>query len=450
MLSAPSAVASSPPPPPSPTLGPASPWRRRLLVAILAPLLLAVSACADDGDGDGSGSATPTSAAASSSGVDDGDDGGGVDGEGEGEAPEPAYERWTGSDEDFYVVPDPLPPGEPGRLIRVQELGERDGYVDLRVMYHSRDANDRDRAVTGIISYPTAEPPADGWPVIALAHGTTGLASQCAPSRAGDGAPGFGIEGVRVATDYVGLGPVGEVHPYLSGLSEAQPVIDSVRAARQLDDAGAGEQWLAIGHSQGGHAALFTHEIAEDYAPELEHLGTVVSAPAAALDRRFGPDDEVVPRMVGVMALYGIAQDNPQLDPDDYAGAELRANADIVTSGCTQDIIDAFVTIPPDELYDTDPLDDPEAREVIRANEPGTVATDVPMLVLYGELDWWVVPDRVRFVFDRLCDVGQQAQLVNVASGDHGNLLEEGAGVITDWFEARLAGEPAPDTCEVP
>src|SRR5690606_14109137 len=126
-----------------------------------------------------------------------------------------------------------------GQLIRVQDLGETNGYVDLRVMYHSRDARDNDRAVTGTISYPTAEAPDGGWPVIATANGTVGLGSQCALSRGDSGAPGYGIEGVRVATDYVGMGPVGEVHPYLSGLSEAQPVIDAIRAARNLPDAGA-------------------------------------------------------------------------------------------------------------------------------------------------------------------------------------------------------------------
>jgi pimeloyl-ACP methyl ester carboxylesterase len=240
---------------------------------------------------------------------------------------------------------------------------------------------------------------------------------------------------------------VGEVHPYLSGLSEARPVIDSIRAARLLPSAHAGDQWVAVGHSQGGHAALFTHEIAESYAPELEHLGTVVSAPAAVLDRRFGPDDEVVPRMVALMALYGIAQDHPELDPDDYAGEQLQATSEIVTTGCTQDVIDNFVTIPPDELYDLDPMDDPEARAVVMANDPGQVATDVPMLLLYGDLDWWVVPDRVRFLFDRLCDVGQQTELVDVPTGDHGNLLDEAGATITGWLQDRLAGAPATDSC---
>lgn len=358
-----------------------------------------------------------------------------------------APEQFSGSDDEFYEVPDPLTPGEPGQLIRVQNLGESNGYVDLRVMYHSRDARDRDRAVTGIISYPTAPAPSGGWPVVATAHGTTGLGSRCAPSRFDTSAPGYGVDGVRVVTDYVGLGPVGEVHPYLSGLSEAQPVIDSIRAARALPDTHAGRQWVVVGHSQGGHAALFTHQIAESYAPELEHLGSVVSAPAAALDQRFGASDEVVPRMVALMALYGIAQDNPQLDPDDFAGEQLRARSEVVTTGCTQDVIDNFVTIPPDQLYETDPMDDPEARAVVMANDPGQAATDVPMLMLYGDLDWWVVPDRVRYVFGQLCELGQPAELVGIPSADHGNLISEAAPTITGWLSDRFDHQPATNSC---
>ena len=427
--------------PPLAVLGPPIRAHRRPWVRVLAVVAVvgSLAACSsDDGAGSaGSGQSTTSSttaddAASSTSGT-------------TGAAPP---EQYSGSDDDFYVVPDPLPPGDPGQLIRVQDLGQSDGYAHQRVMYHSRDARDRDRAVTGIISYPTASAPDDGWPVVAVAHGTTGLAAQCAPSRTQTEPPGFGIEGVRVATDYVGLGPVGEIHSYLSGLSEAQPVIDGIRAARHLPDAHASGRWVAVGHSQGGHAALFTHEIAEDYAPELEHLGTVVSAPAAALDRRFGPSDEVVPRMVALMALYGMAQDHPEIDPAEFAGDQLRATSDIITTtGCVQDVIDSFVAIPPDQLYATDPMDDPEARAVVMENDPGRVATDVPMLLLYGDLDWWAVPDRVRFVFDRLCGVGQQTELVNVPTGDHGNLLDEAAGTITDWLQDRLDGGPATDSC---
>src|SRR5688572_17232851 len=138
---------------------------------------------------------------------------------------DPGYEVFTGTVEDFYVVPDPLPAGEPGELIRVQTVAENAAEVTLRVMYHSRDARDRDRAVTGIVTYPTAQAPEDGWPVVSWAHGGISMASKCAPSRAGIPAPAFGVDGVRVATDYIGLGPVGEISPILSRPSTGHSVI---------------------------------------------------------------------------------------------------------------------------------------------------------------------------------------------------------------------------------
>ena len=35
---------------------------------------------------------------------------------------------------------------------------------------------------TGVVLVPSGEPPAGGWPVIAWAHGTAGVARVCAPS----------------------------------------------------------------------------------------------------------------------------------------------------------------------------------------------------------------------------------------------------------------------------
>ena len=82
-----------------------------------------------------------------------------------------------------------------------------------------------------MLTYPNATPPAGGWPVLSWANGTVGMAPQCAPSRAGRTVSTLGIAGVGVQTDYVGLGPVGETHPYLSRPSEGFSVIDAVRAA---------------------------------------------------------------------------------------------------------------------------------------------------------------------------------------------------------------------------
>ena len=77
---------------------------------------------------------------------------------------------------------------------------------------------------------------------------------------------------VVVAADYPGLGTPG-MHPYLIGESEGRAVLDSVRAARDLPDAGASNRFAVWGHSQGGHASLYTGELAASSAPDLRLVG---------------------------------------------------------------------------------------------------------------------------------------------------------------------------------
>src|SRR4051794_12314657 len=53
------------------------------------------------------------------------------------------------------------------------------------VLYRSVGIGDKRVTVSGTISLPKGKAPKGGWPIITWAHGTTGMADKCAPSRAG-------------------------------------------------------------------------------------------------------------------------------------------------------------------------------------------------------------------------------------------------------------------------
>jgi acetyl esterase/lipase len=402
---------------------------RLTAIAASACLIVLASACSSDDNSDSASSDTTTT----------------TDGTTGTTAPP---EQFTGSVDDFYRVPDPLPAGQPGQLIRVQPVGSMDGSTTVRVMYHSRDAEEQDRAVTGIITYPTAPAPDGGWPVVSWSHGTTGLASKCALSRDGGAAPAFGVQGVAVATDYIGLGPIGEIHPYLSKPSEGNAAIDAVRAARNLPDANAGSRWMSLGHSQGGHGALAAAELSADYAPELELVGTVAFAPGSDFTKTFGGIDDIVARVTGAMALYGAVGEHPDIDPADYVGPQLAAAADVIKNECLDAIIGAIAGIPAETFYAHSPFETEPAKSLLLANDVGDVKVDAPLLLVSGTADDRVVIDRVRSLFSRLCAAGQVTEFVVVDGANHGDIVPRTSAQAESWLAARLAGEPPTDSCQ--
>lgn len=187
----------------------------------------------------------------------------------------------------FYYPPADVPAGH-GRLIRWDDYrGEipENGSVQ-RILYTTRDANGADAVASGLVIRPV-DPPPGPRPVVIWNHGTTGVAQGCAPSLRSKAATEWDIPAVEealergwvvVASDYSGQGAPGDF-PYLIGKGEARSSLDGVLAAGELNDLVLSPDTLVWGHSQGGHAALWTTQIAKGYTPGLNILGTAALAP---------------------------------------------------------------------------------------------------------------------------------------------------------------------------
>src|SRR5690606_18156955 len=66
----------------------------------------------------------------------------------------------------FYQVPDPLPAGKPGSLIRSLPITTAPtGSHAWRLLYHSTYLAGDDIAVSGTVVVPDGKPPAGGWPL---------------------------------------------------------------------------------------------------------------------------------------------------------------------------------------------------------------------------------------------------------------------------------------------
>ena len=354
---------------------------------------------------------------------------------------------------DLYAIPDPLPAGLPGSPIWAEQVAAPPGALAWRILYHSRTIHDEDVAVSGLVVAPDEAPQAGGFPVIAYAHGTTGLADPCAPSKAalpladGDAAgelplPPLWEDGyVVVATDYEGLGTPGR-HPYIVGGSEGRGVLDSIRAVRAFPEAGAGNGAVVVGISQGGHAALFTGELADTYAPDAGLLGVVALAPGAELAQAamlLLADESVVGFAVAIGAGFEAAY--PDIRLDDILTPKALAAIDVVDTGCIDDILATYAG-PVDETLRLEGLMQPPWPALLDENTPGRARTSVPIFVGQGDADALVVPELTDALVARLCAIGDDVTYRRYPGASHGGVVESAREDVLDWVEDRLAGRP--------
>jgi pimeloyl-ACP methyl ester carboxylesterase len=409
--------------------------QRRLAVVVAGVLVL--TACSDDDiarDEAREPAATSTSAAAAA-----------------GEAASPDGVQVLEADDDLYALAEDLDPGEPGEPIAVQPVDAGLDASVWRVLHHSRSLEGEDIAVSGLIAVPTGDAPEGGRPVVSWAHGTTGIADECAPSRSPDqllaAIPLLEQGMVVTATDYEGLGTPGR-HPYLVGESQGRGVLDVVRAARALGPlVGASDQVVLWGHSQGGHAVLFANQIATDWAPDLEVLGAVAGAPPSQMPLLVGALTDGQLGFFLAMVVAGWTAAYPELDPADVltpAGVERLGEVD---AGCTGHVAQAWGAPSSEPLVRAGDVP-PQWSDRILDNDPGHEVGASPVLVIHGAQDQLVPAALSQLLVDRMCEVGQPVQQLVYDDADHTSVVGRSLPDMLEWIEGRLTGHPAPDDCE--
>jgi len=231
----------------------------------------------------------------------------------------------------FYDAPQQLP-RESGVLLRSEPFAKAvpAGARAWRILYTTTRA-DNPPAVGSAVVIASRRTMSGPRPVIAWAHGTTGVVPGCAPSVMANpfaNVPGVdqlvGEDWVYVATDYVGLGTTGG-HAYLIGDDAARSVLDSVRAARQLPVVNLDNRVIVWGHSQGGNSALWTGMRAADYAPDVNGLGIAALAPATDLKALVASgQSSMFSKIVSSYLVQAYSSAYPEIDAGFYVKARVR------------------------------------------------------------------------------------------------------------------------------
>lgn len=366
----------------------------------------------------------------------------------------------------FYKPPRKLPKGH-GKLIWQRKA---DGLVPLKnakwtrlVLYTSSSVKGKRIAVSGSVSIPKGKPPKGGWPMVTYAHGTTGIADKCAPSRNRKGGPAVEYinytdpdhnlwlkAGYAVArTDYEGLGVPGITHPFLVGGSEGRGVLDIVRAARQMGPK-ISKRFLIAGHSQGGQAALFAGGLAADWVPDLKLRGTVSYAPAS----NFKLQASLLPAMsepnglsaLASMLIRGMAVAYPSVKPAEVLSDPFLAFLPEVDTKCLVELSG------PDSLGGLAPstmLRDPVASgpdigpvnanllDVLDRQNP-VLRSGAPILLVQGEADDTTLPFLTARLKNEIEAVGNDLDYRTYPGADHGTVLVSARDDVMEFFRSRL------------
>lgn len=228
------------------------------------------------------------------------------------------------------------PPGTIVEVLAAPPTSQVQGAAEaLFVRYTTINVRGETALASGLVLIPPGSAyPRGEWPLVVYGHMTTGGADACAPTHGvpesseirrmqqGDRVANELLsQGVVVARpDYEGLGEPGP-HPYLRGDSLAQAMRDmaSAVAGRWQE---IGDLWVAVGHSEGGVAALNSGSREHPHARGLTLAGVAAITPVTQLDKLATLAEPLPITTTGVdvavalaaLALKGIAVEDPDFE----------------------------------------------------------------------------------------------------------------------------------------
>lgn len=374
-----------------------------------------------------------------------------------------AFQPGTARADAFYSAPTELP-SEPGQLLKVEPF-ERAVPVDARawrILYTTTDADGAPTVASGIVLTKVGgSEPRDA---IAWAHGTTGYATNCAPSLLDDPFTAGALPAlerivdagwVLVATDYAGLGTAG-AQPYLIGEGQGRSVLDAVRAAQQMSEVTLSGQTTIWGHSQGGHASLWAGQIAADYAPELDIAGVVALAPASDAIGLV----EHLPTVTGGSVFASFVAEAyfahyPDVRRSDYIEPAARTLVREMSTRCLSEpgvlvsVLSALSIDKDRSIFRSDPTRG-ALGERLRQNTPsGEIVA--PLFVGQGGTDPLVDPGMQRRYLAGQCAAGQELEYHEYAGLDHMGVVGADSPLIAellDWTTARFADKRFTPNCD--
>lgn len=192
-------------------------------------------------------------------------------------------------DFDFYATANNFSTSSPGDVLKLVPVDPEltnvpAGITAYKMQYTSIDLDNSTVPATAFIAFPYVQQP-DAYKLVAFAHGTSGVFRGCAPSTSSNfydydtWIPLLFAGYAVVGTDYAGLGNNYTSHKYIATKANANDLYWSAVAAKRAFPQALSEEWVSIGHSQGGGASWKLSEQEQVQTEKSGYLGGVAVAP---------------------------------------------------------------------------------------------------------------------------------------------------------------------------
>jgi pimeloyl-ACP methyl ester carboxylesterase len=368
-----------------------------------------------------------------------------------------AEPNWSGLDARFHDGPIPAPGGLIASVPLEPALSVSGAAAAYRILYSTIDQHNSPAVSTAAVFLPHGTAPADGWPVIAWAHGTVGLGDDCAPSAQPRSErddeylshwleQGYAI----VGSDYAGLGTPG-LMSYLNSTATAHSVVDSVIAMHEMG-LPLSPKWAVVGQSQGGAGAVDTALRATEFSrgTGLDFRGVVATGTPAnvqSIVKTAGPD-MALPAGTGPAAnsytayiLAGLRDARPDIDVNSVL---TPAGLDAVEKGetlCKSDLDRALEHMTPTDFFRAPLASLPGIAEALDAYMGTAVSGyDRPIFLGVGSRDTDVPPKLTLQFADQLVANGQDVTLKVYPDADHSGAVLASLPDSTPFLAAQFAG----------
>ena len=229
-------------------------------------------------------------------------------------------------------------------------------------------------------------------------------------------------------------------------------MLDSVRAARNLPRSGASNRFAVWGHSQGGHAALFTGELAAGYAPDLKLVGVAAAAPATTLVELFDDDAATEQDLLAMALLSWTRLQNVPVESIVEPAAIPAFNK--TARDCLESVAE-FETIEKDEkplqnekFFKFNPSEVEPWKGIMVRNSPGQAPAGAPVFIAQGTADTTVNPQITKRFAKALCAQGVRVSFVELPGVSHTFAARDSAPAALAWMNDRFRGASAPSSCQ--